>query len=146
MSCVGAKTELFQLSVYGLLYFAQDAQYLRKEISCAIYAQDLCKIVLLSPMHNICARLAQDCSAFQYLSKICAILYFFPNVQYMHKICTRLYFFPNTQCMRKIVLLSPMRNICTRFVQDCTSFPSVQYMHKIEAIIGRNMSLITYLL
>ena len=27
---------------------------------CAIYAQDLHKTVLISPMHNICGRFAQD--------------------------------------------------------------------------------------
>ena len=63
--------------IIGLLYFAQDAQvahwvcqciidnfpdaqYMRKIIPLspmAIYGQDLHKIVLLSPMRNICARL-----------------------------------------------------------------------------------------
>ena len=46
----------------------------------------------------------------------------------MRKICARLYFFPQCaickQDLRKIVLLSPMRNICTRFVQDGTSLPN----------------------
>ena len=35
--------------------------------------------------------------------------------------------------LRKIVPISPMPNICTRFVQDCTYFPNAQYMHKICA-------------
>ena len=35
--------------------------------------------------------------------------------------------------VRKIALFSPMCNICTRFVQDCTSLQSAQYMHKICA-------------
>ena len=52
---------------------------------CAIYAQDLCKIVLISPMHNICTRFAQDCTSFS-------------NAQYMHRICARLYFSP--QCAK----------------------------------------------
>ena len=110
------------------------AQYMRKILSqCAIYAQDLHKIVLLSQMCNICAR-----------------LYLFPNAQYMRKIvllspmrniCARFAqdctYFPNVQLyvqdLRKIVLLSPMCNICARFVQDCTYFPNVQYMCKICA-------------
>ena len=113
--------------------FAQDCtyfsnvQYMRKIcarlylfVQCAIYAQDLHKIILISPIRKICARLN-----------------LFPQ-------CTRLYLF--VQCpiyaqdwrkivlissMRKIVLLSPMRNICARFAQNCTSFPNAQYMHKI---------------
>ena len=40
---------------------------------CAKYMQDLHKIVILSPMHNICTRFAQDCTTF-------------PNAQYMHKL------------------------------------------------------------
>ena len=91
---------------------------------CAIYAQDLRKIVLLSPMGNICARFAQHCS-------------YFSNAQYMCKICTRLYLFPQcaiyVQDLCKIVLLSPMCNICTRFAQDCTYLSNAQYMHKIGA-------------
>ena len=46
-------------------------------------------------------------------------------------ICAR--FSPNAQYMHKIVLIFPMRNICARFVQNCTSFPNVQYMRKICA-------------
>ena len=49
---------------------------------CTRFAQDLHKIVLLSPMCNICARFAQDCS-------------YFSNAQYMHKICARLYLTSN---------------------------------------------------
>ena len=60
-------------------------------------------------MRNICARFAQDCT-------------YFRNAQYMHKICTRLYLFLQcatyVQGLHKIVLISPMRNKCTRFVQD----------------------------
>ena len=102
-------------------------------------AQDLHKMVVISPMRIICARL--------YLFPQCARLYLFlqcamyvqdctsfPNAQYMHKICTRLYLFLHcaiypqdlckivliSQCaiyaqhLRKIVLLSPIHNICTR--------------------------------
>ena len=70
---------------------------------CAIYAQNLHKIVLLSPMHIICARFAQDCT-----------------------------YFLNAQDLDKInVLHSQVRNICTRFAQDCTSFSNAQYMCKI---------------
>ena len=64
--------------------FSPNAQYMRKIctrlyffLQCTIYAQDLRKIVLLSPMCNICTRFAQDCS-------------YFSNAQYMRKICTRL--------------------------------------------------------
>ena len=118
--------------IMGLLYFAQDAQvahwmcqcaiYAQDSVpmrnicakfaqdctyclfpQCAIYAQDLGKIVLLiSPMCNICARL--------YLFPQCAIY---------------------AQDLRKIVLLSPMRSICTRFAQDCTSLPNVQRLQAL---------------
>ena len=69
-----------------------------------VNVQYMCKIVLISPMCNICTRFAQDCT-----------------------------YFSNAQYMCKIVLLSPMGNICTRFVQDCTNFSNVQYMRKIFA-------------
>ena len=95
-----------------LLYFEQDTQVAHWTIDvqdfhkilsqCAIYAQDLRKIVLLYPMHNICARFVQDCTSLS-----------------------------NAQDLRKIILVSSMRNICTTFVQDCTYFSNVQYMHKI---------------
>ena len=102
----------------GLLYFAQDAQvahwmcqcatvaqicarlYLFPQ--CAIYAQDLPKIVLISPMRNICTRFAQDCT-------------YFPNAQCMRKICARLYLFLQ----------------CAIYAQDCTYFPNAQYMCNI---------------
>ena len=97
--------------------FAQDSLQMRN-----IYAQDLCKIVLISPMYNICARFAQDCTLF-------------PNAQYMRKICARLYLFLQctiyAQDLHKIVLLSPMHNICTGFVQDCTSLPNVQRLQAL---------------
>ena len=99
-----------------------NVQYMRKILSqFAIYAQDLRKVVLLSPMRKICAR-----------------LYFFSNAQYMRKICASLYFFSQctiyAQGLRKILLLSPMRNIYTRFAQDCIYFPNAQYMRKIVFI------------
>ena len=87
---------------------------------CTIYAQDLCTIVLFSPMRNICTRFVQD--------------YTFPQ-------CT-IY----VQDLHKVVLISPMCNICTRFAQDCTALLNVQYTHKIAGIIERIMSHITYLL
>ena len=129
---------------FGLLYFVQNAQdahwkYMGK--ICARFSQNaqyMRKIVLLSPMRNICAR-----------------LYFFPDAQ----LCARMYFFPlctiYAQDLRKIVLISSMRNICARlyfspqcaifaqdcrhywekyvtiYAQDCTYFPNVQYMCKI---------------
>ena len=74
-------------------------------------AQYLHKIVLLSPMHNICAR-----------------LYFFPQCARFAQDCS---YFSNAQYMRKIVLIFSMRNICARFAQDCTSFSNAQYMRKI---------------
>ena len=71
-------------------------------LKCAIYAQDLHKIVLISTMRNICPIFVQDFT-------------YFPNAQYMHKICARLYLFlPGTiyaQDLSKIVLNSSMRNI-----------------------------------
>ena len=110
------------------------AQDLRKILSqCAIYLQDLRKIVLISPMRNICTRFVQDCTYFpnaHYMHR----LYFFSNAQYMRKICGRLYLFLQcaiyAQDLREIVLISLMSNICTRFAQDCTSFPNAQYMCK----------------
>ena len=101
---------------------------------CTIDAQDLHKIVLISPMRNICTRFAQDCTYFsnaQYMCKVCARLYLFPqcaiyaqdctyfsNAQYMHKICARLYLFLQcaiyAQDLPKIVLISPTPNICAR--------------------------------
>ena len=63
--------------------YSPNAQYMCKDFTfpqCAIYVQDLRKIVLLSPMRNFCAR----CTSI-------------PNAQYMCKSC-------------KIVLISPMRN------------------------------------
>ena len=85
----------------------------------AIYAPDLHKIVVVSPMHNICERFVQDCT-------------YFSNAQYMRKICARLYLL--LQCVRfgKILLIPPIRNICIRFAQDCTYFSYAQYMCKIS--------------
>ena len=134
-----------------------NAQYLRK--ICARFSprgQYMCKIVLLSPMRNICARFAQDCTYFlnaQYMRKIvlispmcnicaryaqdctyssmcniCARLYLFLQCAIFVQDCT---FFPNAQYMRKIVVISPVRNICARFAQDCSYFSNAQYMRKI---------------
>ena len=86
-----------------------NAQYMHKIcarlyffLQCAIYVQDLLKIVLISSMRNICTRFAQDCT-------------YFLNTQYMHKICTRLYLFLQcaiyAQDLRKIVLISSMHNM-----------------------------------
>ena len=115
-----------------------NAQYMPKILSlmCDIgtrVAQDctyfpnlqyMCKIALISPIRNVCARFVQDCAHFangQYLHRICAGFVqdctFFPNAQYMCKICARLYY------------ICPMCNICARLhsipqyarcVQDCT--------------------------
>ena len=119
--------------------YAQDctsfpnAQYMHKIVllsQCTIYAQDLCKIVLLSPMCIICARLYFFPQCTIYAQDLHKIVLLSP----VHNICTRFAqgctSFPNAY-MRKIVLLSPMHNICTRFAQDCTSFSNVQYMCKI---------------
>ena len=107
-----------------------DAQYMCKIcarlyffLQYVIYAQDLCKIVVISPMCNICARFAQDCTYFlnaQYMRKIVLILQCATYVQD----CTT---FSNAQDLCKIVLISPMRNICTRCVQDCTFFLYLTY-------------------
>ena len=109
-------------------------------LQCAICAQDLCKIVLLSPMRNIWARFAQDCTYFsnaQDLRKIvllprCAIyvqgLYLFLQcaiyAQDLRKIvlisqCARLYFFPQ----------------CAIYVQDCTYFLKVIYVQDLCKIV-----------
>ena len=94
-------------NICARLYFFCNVQYMRKICTrlyffpqCAIYAQDLSKIVVISPMRNICTRLylfpqcaiyAQDCTSFsntQYMCKICARLYLF--LQCPIKICRRL--------------------------------------------------------
>ena len=128
--------------VQDCTYFS-NAQYMCKIVLLSLMrniCKDLRKIVLLSPERNICTRFEQDCTSFsnaQYMHKICTRLYFFPNAQYMCKISTRLYLFLQctvyVQDLHKIVLISPMRNICTRFAQNCTSFPNAQYMCKICA-------------
>ena len=41
---------------------------------CAIYAQDLRKIVLISPMRSICATFAQDCTSFSNVQRLQALL------------------------------------------------------------------------
>ena len=94
---------------------------------CERFAQDSL------PMRNICARFAQDCTSF-------------PDAQYMRKICARLYFFPQcaiyAQDLHKIVVISPMRNICADLCKIvlispvcniCASFSNAQYMRKICA-------------
>ena len=94
---------------------------------CAIYAQDLRKIL------SQCAIYAQDCTSFsnaQYMRKICARLYFFPQCAiYAQDLRKIVVIFP----MCKIVVISSMRNICARFVQNCTYFLNAQYMRKICA-------------
>ena len=90
---------------------------------CTIYVQYLHKIVLISLIHNICTRFAQDCTYFPNEKDLCKIVL----LSLMHNICTRFAqdcsYFSNVQYMCKIVLISPMCNICTRFAQDCTSPP-----------------------
>ena len=95
-------------------YFS-NVQYMRKIVlilQCVIYAQDLHKIVLTS------------FSNAQYMCKICARLYFFPQcaiyVQDLPKIVLLPQYAIYVQDLCKIVLISPMRNICAKFVQDCT--------------------------
>ena len=92
-------------NIEGLLKGAQVRTFF---CQCTIYAQDLHKI--LSLMRHICARFTD---------------------------------LPNAQDLRKIVFLSPMRNICAafaqdctipqcaRFAQDCTFFSNAQYLYKI---------------
>ena len=113
-------TDMRKNSLFSLAYCI--LRKMRKLRMClrTIYAQDSL------PMRNIYARFAQDYT-YCPMRNICARLYLFSNAQYMRKICARLYFFPQctiyAQDLRKIILFSPMRNICTRFVQDCTSPP-----------------------
>ena len=68
------------------------AQDLRKLGLSFVNAQDLRKIVLITPVCNICTRFAKDCTHFS-------------NTQYMCTICARLYFFSQWAI----------------YVQDCTS-------------------------
>ena len=120
--------------------FSPNSQYMHKIctrlyffLQCAIYAQDLRKIVLLSPMRKICARLYFFLQCAIYVQDLRKIVLLSP----MRKICARLYFFLQcaiyVQDLRKIVILSPMPNICARFVQDCSYFSNAQYMCKICA-------------
>ena len=98
------------------MYFAQDAQIAHWICQCAIYAQDVRKIVLILQ----CSRFVQDCTCF-------------PNAQDLRKIvllsrtrniCARLYFFLQwaiyaQDCtyssMGKIVLLSSMCKDCRHY-------------------------------
>ena len=126
---------------------------------CTRFAQDLRKIVLLSPMRNICATFAQGCTYFpnaKHMRKICARSFPMRNIcarsfpmrnicarsfpmrnicarsLSMCNICERLYLLPQramyVQDLRKNVLISPMCNICARFVQDCTYFSNAKYI------------------
>ena len=92
-------------------------------IGC-VNVQYLRKILLLSPMCNICTRFAQDCTSFsnaQYVCKICTRLCLFPQCAIYVQDCT---YFSNVQYMRKFA------QDCTYF---CTYFLNAQYMHKICA-------------
>ena len=95
-----------------LYFFPQCAIYaqdLRKIVLIfpmrTIYVQDLHKIVLISPMRNICARFAQDCTSF-------------PNAQDTHKICGRLYFSPQ----------------CAIYAQDCRYYWKKYVTYHISAV------------
>ena len=139
--------------------YAQDLHKIVLFLQCAIYER---KIVLTSSMYNICTRFAQDCTSFsnaQYMCKICARLYLFPQcarlylflqcaiyAQYMRKICARLYLFLqcaiNAQDLHKMVLISSMCNICTRsylffqctiYAQDLRKIVLISPMHNICA-------------
>ena len=124
----------------GLIVFCARCATCALECQCAVYAQDCTS----SPMRNICARFAQDCTYFPIvlispMHNVFARLYLFPQCAIYAQDCT---YFSNAQYMRKIVLISPVRNIrarlyiflqCARFAQDCTSFWNAQYMHKICA-------------
>ena len=83
--------------------------------------QDLCKIVVLSPMSNICATFEQDST-------------YFSKAQYMRKIVLIPQCAIYEQDLRKIVDISPKHNICTRLEKDCTYFSNAQYMCKIVVI------------
>ena len=95
-------------------------------------AQDLRKIVLLSPIHNICARFVQDCISF-------------PNVQYMRKICTRLHFSPHcaiyVQKLHKIVLFSAMCYTLPTFMHS-TSI--IKQVIKFSIFLFKSISQTTY--
>ena len=128
IGCINAQDSLPMRNICARLYFFP---------CCAIYAQHLLKIVLLSPMRNICARL--------YLFPQCAIY-----VQDLRKIVllspmrnifarfARLYLFLQcaiySQYLRKIVLFSSMRKICARlyFFPQCAIY--AQDLHKIVVI------------
>ena len=107
--------------------FSPNAQYMCKICArlylcpqCAIYAQDLRKIVSISQ----CAIHAQNCT-------------YFPNAQYMCKIVLISTMGNIYARFAQDCTYSPMRIICTRFAQDCTSLLKVLYTHKIAGIIRR---------
>ena len=128
----------------GLYLFPQCAIYVQdlRKIVLLFPMRDICtyfsnvqymrKIVLISSMHNICTRFAQDCTSFSiYAQDLHKIVLISP----MCNTCARLYFFLQcaiyAQDLRKIVVISPVGNIYARFAQDCTYFSNAQYMRKI---------------
>ena len=105
---------IVQCAIYAqdCTYFS-NAQYMCKICArlyffpqCAIYAQDctssnaqdLRKIVLLSPMHNICARIVLLSPVRNICARFAQDCTYFSNAQYMCKICARLYLTSNLKC------------------------------------------------
>ena len=96
-----ARLYLFpQCAIYvqDCTYFP-NAQYMRKIV--LNFPMRMRKIVLISPMHNICARFAQIvllspvCNTCARPAQDCT---YFSNAQYMSKICAKLYLTSNLKC------------------------------------------------
>ena len=114
--CTSFFNAQYMHNIFARLYFLPQ---------CAIYAQDLRKVVLLSTMQNICTRFAQDCSYSsnaQYMARFAQDRTSLINEQYMHTICPR------------FVLLSSMSNICTRLYIFLHCEIYEQDLHKIAVI------------
>ena len=124
---------------------------MRRGLSCGLlyFAHDaqvthcLCQCTIyaqdLCKILSQCAIYAQDCTYYPNAQDLRKIVLIFP----IRNICTRLYFFPQcaiyAQDLRKIVLISPMCDICKRFAQDCTYFSNAQYMRKICARFAQDL-------
>ena len=114
---------------------------------CAICAQDLRKICARLYFFLECPIYAQDCTSFSNaqdlhkillispMCKICSRLYFFLQCVIYAQDCT----FSNAQDLCKIVLLFAMGNICTRFYfsSQCTR-PSHHLCTKHHSVCYKN--------
>ena len=111
-------------------------------LECAIYAQGLLKIVLISSMHNIWQDL-RWIVLISPMSNICRRFplecIYFSNAQYMCKICISLYLFLQcaiyVQDLRKIVLIFLMCKICARFAKLYLILQCAIYVQDLREIV-----------